>query len=327
MQKFMHGLNKVPKTIKLITMRKIYTIYLFKNLLTFSLVILITALAGTEVVAQDSTATPAKTKKKSYVKNTFEDNYLIDNQTVMVPVKGTLEFDINHRFGTTDHGFKDLFGLFSGANMRLGLSYTPIKNLQVGAGVNNHNMTVDANVKYALLRQTKDNSYPVSITYFGNIAMDTRSKNPSLPIVTTSDRFSFYNSLMVARKVTEAFSIQAAFNLTYFNNLEGYYDEAGVIQPKMKHEHLSLSFSGRYKITPKTSILVNYDQPLTQHPMNNPHPNLSMGAEFKTSGHAIQVFFGNYGYTLPQDNHFYNQNDYKKSQYVIGFNISRLWNF
>jgi hypothetical protein len=74
-------------------------------------------------------------------------------------------------------------------------------------------------------------------------------------------------------------------------------------------------------------LIANYDQPLTQHPMNNPNPNLSLGLDFKTSGHEFQLFAGNYGFILPQNNNMYNQNDYTKGQFLIGFNISRLWNF
>ncbi|OQP64226.1 hypothetical protein A3860_19810 [Niastella vici] len=283
--------------------------------------------SGNNLSAQDSTAAEPVVKKKSYAKNTFEGNYLIDNQTVMVPVKGTFEFDISHRFGTVNNGFTDLFGLFAGANMRLGFSYVPVKDLQVGFGVNNFNMQVDGSLKYALLKQTKDNAMPVSVTYFGNLAMDTRKKNASLPIVTFSDRFTFFNQVLVARKITEALSAQVGFSITHFNNIEGYYDKSNTIQLKMKNDHLAVCFSGRYKITPKTSIVANYDQPITQHAMNNPHPNISLGLQMQTSGHTFQVFAGNYGYTLPQDNNLLNQNDYTKGQFVIGFNISRLWNF
>src|ERR1035437_398331 len=139
----------------------------------FARVCLLIVLCGSlgNLMAQDSTAAPAEpvVKKKSYVRNTFEGNYLIDNQTVMVPIKGTFEFDIQHRFGTTDQSFTDLFGLFAGATMRLGFSYTPIKDLQVGFGACNDRMQVDGNLKYALLKQTKDGKMPVSITYFGNV--------------------------------------------------------------------------------------------------------------------------------------------------------------
>ncbi len=291
------------------------------------LLIVAASIGGTELMAQDSAVATPVVKKKSYVKNTFEGNFLIDEQTVMVPIKGTFEFDINHRFGTTDHSFKDLFGLFASANMRLGFSYTPLKDLQVGFGANNFNMQVDFSAKYALLKQTKDNKMPISVTYYGNAAMDTRERNASLNIVTTSDRFSFYNQIIVARKFSEKFSLQASFSDTHFNNVDGYYDGNNIIQPKMQSDNLTFSVGGRYKISPKTSIIVNYDQPLTQNPMDNPHPNLSLGLDMKSSGHDFQVFFGNYGYTIPQNNSVLNQNDFTKGQYVIGFNISRLWNF
>jgi hypothetical protein len=95
----------------------------------------------------------------------------------------------------------------------------------------------------------------------------------------------------------------------------------------LNNAHMALSFSGRYKLSGSMSLMANYDQPLTQHPMNNPHPNISFGIDMKTSGHEFQVFAGNYGFILPQNNNLYNQNDYTRGQFLIGFNISRLWNF
>src|ERR1700733_9386476 len=71
----------------------------------------------------DTTAAEPAVKKKSFVKNTFDGNYIIDNQTVMVPIKGTFEFDIQHRFGTVDNGFRDLFGIFFGANIMFSFNY------------------------------------------------------------------------------------------------------------------------------------------------------------------------------------------------------------
>ena len=277
--------------------------------------------------AQDSAVAKPAVKKVAYVKNTFEGNYLIDNQTVMVPIKGTFQFDINHRFGTVNNSFKDLFGLFSGANMRLGFSYVVIDKLQVGFGASNDRMQVDGNLKYALLKQTKNNKIPVSVSFFGNVVMDTRARNASLPIVNTTDRFSFFSEIMIARKISEKFSVQVAPTMSYFNNVEGYYDEKGQIQSKMNNMHIGISFVGRYKLTPSMFLIANYDQPLTQHPMDNPNPNLSLGLDFKTSGHEFQIFAGNYGFILPQNNNMYNQNDYTKGQFLIGFNISRLWNF
>lgn len=322
----MLGLNKVQKTIKYNTMKKYIIHFPSLQLRLLLLLLVATVITGAELKAQDATTAPV-VKKKSYVKNTFEGNFLIDNQTVMVPIKGTFEFDIQHRFATIDHQFTDLFGLFGGANMRLGFSYTPIKDLQVGFGANNFNMIVDGSLKYAVIKQTKNSSIPVSVTVYGLAAMDTRAKSDALPIVTTSDRFSFFNQLIVARKFSEAFSLQASFNYSHFNSVPGYFDANDIVQTATLNDHYSVSVGGRVKISPKTSIIVNYEQPLTQHPLNDVYPNISFGFDMKSSGHDFQVFFGNYGNTLPQYNSVFSTNDFTKGQYVIGFNISRLWNF
>ena len=99
----------------------------------------------------------------------------------------------------------------------------------------------------------------------------------------------------------------------------------GTIQPKMNNAHFAIAFSGRYKITDGTAIIANYDQPLTQHPMDNPHPNISFGIELGTQGHTFQIFLGNYQSIIPQQNNVFNQNDFLGSQYLIGFNITRRW--
>ncbi len=324
----MHGLNKELKTIKLIQMKKTISYQSMMHSLAYPLIVLVALLGTTQLIAQDSTIQDAPVvKKKSFVKNTFDGNHIIDNQTVMVPIKGTFEFDIQHRFGTVENGWKDLGGLFANANMLLGVSYVPIKDLEFGFGATNDRMQVVGTLKYALLKQTKDNKMPLSVTLFANSVMDTRAKNTSLPIVNVQDRFSYFSQLIIARKISENFSLQVAPSLSYYNNVEAFYTEENIIQPKTNNAHLAVSVSGRYKLTQGMSLMANYDQPITQHPMNNPNPNLSIGLDFATSGHEFQVFLGNYGYVLPQTNNVFNHNDFTKSQFSLGFNISRLWNF
>src|SRR5215213_5438610 len=78
--------------------------------------------------AQDSTAAPAEAPvraKLKPVKNTFASVWVIDNQTVMVPIKKTLEMDIMHRFGTVENGYDDFWGFFAPSNIRLGVNYSP----------------------------------------------------------------------------------------------------------------------------------------------------------------------------------------------------------
>lgn len=326
--------------------------------------------------AQDSTAetvTTTSTKPKP-VKNTFQSMWLIDNQTVLVPIKGTLEMDIMHRFGVvnvnqeTNYGWDNFFGFFDPSNIRLGLSYSPINKLNVGFGVTRTTATtasplgikgplLDGSAKYSIITQTKG-VYPVSVTYYGNAAYNT--KKGKTPFKYLSDRFSFFNQILIARKITDKLSIQIAPSLSHQNTVNGYYhalDSAGVkkeVLNEMKHNHFSISGSARYKLTDVTSLMLNYDQPLTKHKLNNPNPNLSFGVEFNTSSHSFQLFFTNYFYLNPQTNSLYNFNspvEYDdltkthpfrytddvnttkdesirvKRRYIIGFNITRLWNY
>ena len=274
-------------------------------------------------VAKDSTQPVTKVAKKKAVKNTFVSNWILDNQTVMVPVKGTFEMDIQHRFGIVNHGYKDLYGIYAPSNIRIGLSYVFRNNMQVGVGFTKDRLQWDLNGKYAIIKQTKG-KWPVSVTWFGNIVFDTRAKEN---FVHDGDRLSYFNQLNIARKITEKLSVQIAPSYSHYNNIDGYLDADGKIQRKMKNGHFAMAFMGRYKLTAKTTFMANYDQPLTQHPMNNPHPNISFGFEMATSGHAFQVFAGNYHNIIPQSNNFFNENDYTKGQFLIGFNITRLWNF
>ena len=126
-----------------------------------------------ELIAQDDTVTTSDAqavKKPKPVKNTFQSVWIIDNQTVMVPIKKTFEMDIMHRFGTVENGYEDFWGFFAPSNIRLGFNYSPANKLNVGIGVTKTTAAViphqsissvagpiwDAGLKYSIITQTKD---------------------------------------------------------------------------------------------------------------------------------------------------------------------------
>jgi len=284
--------------------------------------LLLLSLMGGSLSAQDDAATADMTTKKP-VKNTFESIWIMDNQTTMVPIKGTLEMDIQHRFGTVNNGYDDLWGIYSPSNIRLGFNYAPISKLNVGFGLTRDRMQWEVNLKYALLQQMQGGGMPVSVTYFANLAIDGRDKKF---FGTGTDRLSYFHQLIIARKVTDKLTLQVSPSLSYFNSVEGYLDENGEVQSKMKNAHIALAYMVRYKVSSLMAIIVGADQPLTAHPTNNPYPNICFGIEMNTSAHTFQVFAGNYHSIVPQMNNVFNQNDYKNGQFLIGFNITRLWN-
>ena len=325
--------------------------------------------AGSLRAQEDSVAAEAPVAKKAKpVKNTFQSVWIIDNQTVLVPVKKTFEMDIMHRFGTVDKGYEDFWGFFAPSNIRLGFNYVPINNLNIGIGVTKTTAAVipnqainsvsgplwDGNLKYSIITQTK-NKYPVSVSYYANVAYNTK-KDPNKDIYRYySDRLSFFHQVLIARKITNKLSVQVAPSLSHHNVSNGYFvklnDSTLKIKPDMKFDHFAVALSARYKLTDVTSVMVNYDQPITKHAQNNPNPNLSFGLEFNTSSHSFQVFFTNYFYLNPQINNLYNKNSpfgytqqyytkdaitgdpvlnersYEGNKFLIGFNITRLWNY
>jgi hypothetical protein len=333
------------------------------------------ALLNGSLLAQDTTATeatneePSAVAKVKPVKNTFQSVWIIDNQTVMVPVKGTFEMDIMHRFGTVDNKYEDFWGFFAPSNIRIGVSYVPVKKLNIGIGFAKTTATIipyqdkpssvggpfwDGNLKYSIITQTKG-KYPISASYYFNMGLNTKkdpaheiyrdtnsSGNKTTILGISSDRFSFFHQLIIARKITNKLSVQVAPSISHQNVVNGYFtllDSTKLkVNPTMKHNHFAIAASVRYKLTEVTALTLSYDQPLTKHVANNPNPSLSFGLEFTTSSHAFQLFFTNYYYINPQTNNLYNHNspfDYKDAtgkqinggKYLIGFNITRLWNY
>lgn len=258
------------------------------------------------------------------VGNTFESNWLIDNQTVIVPMKNTAQMDIQHRFGVVKNGYEDLWGFYAPSNIRLGLSYVPIDNLQVGAGITKDRLLWDVNAKYAILTEHGAKKSPVSVSYLVNMAVDTRDQEY---FANDMDRYSFFHQLMVARKITGNLSVQGYVSVSHFNAVDGYVTPDLEIEGEMENDHFAAGIMGRYKISDAFAFIGSYDQPITKHDRNNPNPNIAFGVEVATVMHAFQVFVGNYKWLVPQYNNVMNNNDFEDGGFLIGFNITRLWDF
>ncbi len=297
----------------------------------YILLLIVFGIALSQTFAQEAK------EKDTPVSSTFESGYLIDNQTVVVQDAKTLEFAIQHKFGNLDNGISDLFGIYSpGSNIRLGLDYVLVKNLQLGIGVTKKNIYTDFNAKWAVLKQTEKNKIPFSVTLYAVAAVDGRNvsafgtgkvvdtKGETLPTsVGFNERLSYFSQIIIARKFTDWLSLQAAASFTHYN-MVGWDNN---------HDLVGLHFNGRIKFSPQSSFIFNYDAPLKitdiseQIDYTEPKPNLAMGIEISTFTHTFQIFVSNVSGILPQDNMMWNQNNWKNQGIALGFNITRLWMF
>lgn len=259
------------------------------------------------------------------VRAPFASGILLDNQTTFIPTVKTLEYQIQHKFGTLDNGFSDLFGLYApGANIRMALNYVPMKNLQVGYGLSRVNMYSDFSVKYTILEQTRQNTIPVAVGIYGNMAIDGRPDESFGDNYSFTNRFSYFAQLIVGRRINDFVSVQANASFTHYN----------IVEPLMDHDKISVGFNGRVNFSPQSSILFQYDVPLkvkwiAEHRefLNPAKPNFGLGWEIRTSTHAFHIYLSSSDGMIPQHNAMFNQNDWTNGDLMFGFSITRYWGF
>ena len=265
--------------------------------------------------AQEKKDSIVASTKSKFERAAFESSALIESQTNVVNVKGTLEMTINHRFGivNTGPGANDGLGIWAPANIRFSLNYGITDRINVGFGTTKDSRLQDFNLKGAILRQTRDNKMPVSVTYYGDIAYDAR---PPENFVHSTDRWSYYNQIIIARRFNRSISFQVAPSISHMNYVEA----------PMKSDIVSIEMGARVKVTSTMAVLADYNYMYTKYDTNTTKPGMALGMEYSTGSHAFQLFITNYRSIISQYDAVYNQNDFfKGGKYCIGFNVTRLF--
>lgn len=265
--------------------------------------------------AQEKKDSIVASTKSKFERAAFESSALIESQTNVVNVKGTLEMTINHRFGivNTGPGANDGLGIWAPANIRFALNYGITNRINVGFGTTKDSRLQDFNLKGAILRQTRDNRMPVSVTYYGDIAYDAR---PPENFVHSTDRWSYYNQIIIARRFNRSISFQVAPSISHMNYVEA----------PMKSDIVSIEMGTRVKVTSTMAVLADYNYMYTKYDTNVTKPGMALGMEYSTGSHAFQLFITNYRSIISQYDAVYNQNDFfKGGKYCIGFNVTRLF--
>ncbi len=254
---------------------------------------------------------------KTYVTGTFKGVYIINTQSVEAPAKGALLFLIMHRFGKINDGAYNFFGL-DNATMRLGFDYGITNRLSVGIGRSTFEKTFDSHFKYKLLRQTDgNNKMPVTVDVFGGIYYTTL-KFSDKPYLNANYRTSYDGSLLIARKISEAFSFQLTPTLLHYNLVPKSTDKNNVFV---------LGLGGRMKVTKRMSVNAEYDYlPDGQINSYKRYNSLSAGIEIETGGHVFQLHVTNsQGMVEPL---FLGKTtgSWTKGSIFFGFNVSRVFN-
>lgn len=307
------------------------------NIKSFSLLVLFALPVA--LLAQETTSEPVKGFENSSiykilfplrtgeaVRNTFEHTTVINNSTTETNGKHSLDVAIQHRFGTMDK-FVDLYGVYAPSNIRLNFAYGLTKDVTIGFGSCKTKNTYDLNWKYKILQQS--DKFPVTLTYAGNVAamlVEKKDLSNSKGEFNQTSRLSYFNEIMISRKINSHLSVQVGGYMAYYNMLDSASFNG-------EHMFYGATAVARYKFSPQSSVLLEYSHPLNVDAMpvaTRPRPNLGIGFEVSTGNHQFQVFICNANGILNQNAKVYNINqldNFGIPAWLIGFNITRQWGF
>ena len=264
--------------------------------------------------------------------NPFKNKQLINAQTTVIP--DGFDFTIMHRFGKiglNDEFYKQFLGFDLPANVRFSLSYKMSDHAYIGIGRTKIGKTLDVEGKYVFLRQTNNNNMPVSVALYNNTGLNTDAYRGESPIAFFGDsitpfenkfahRFSYNTQLIISRRFNDKISLQLSPTFIYKNLVEGLEES---------HHTFVLPFSGKYQYSFGSAILFEYAYKLNNTSENKLDNPFSLGFEFGTAGHVFQVFMSNSYYI--RETNIYTEEPYnfydKPNEFVLGFNIRRVWWF
>jgi hypothetical protein len=224
---------------------------------------------------QNSTQTDGK------VTGTFKGSRLINGHSVETRERGNLDFIISHRFGRLNSGAYSLFGL-DDSNIRLGLDYAVTDRLTLGLGRNSLSKVYDGFIKYKILEQQNGRRpTPISLVWFSNMSITT-FRRPELPM-NFQRQLGFTHQLLIARQLNESLSLQLSPSFVHRNLVPLRTEENGLY---------ALGIGGRYKITSRTSLNVEYFYRMGEQ-VPDTYNALAIGFDIETGGHVFQLHLTN----------------------------------
>ncbi len=221
-----------------------------------------------------------------YTTATFKSLRVINGHSIEIPAPGVLQFVISHRFGRVNGGAYEFFGL-DDANMRMGFQYGMTPWLSLGVGRSSIAKTYDGLIKIKLLRQrTGVKSFPFTLTWVSGMAINgLRFTDPNRDNLFSS-RMAFTHQLLIARKMSDGFSIQLSPSLVHRNLVANIEAENDV---------WSIGLAARQKLSGSLAINAEYYYLLPGYTADNFQSSLSIGIDLETGGHVFQIMLSNSG--------------------------------
>lgn len=231
---------------------------------------------------------------------------------------GQLDFRISHRFGRINSGAYEFFGLDQ-SNVHFGLEYGIFNWMMIGIGRGTYEKTFDGFAKFTLLRQSSGARFmPVSVSLLSSAALKSvKWADPSRTNYFSS-RLSYVGQVLIARKISQVFSVQLSPSYVHRNLVATELDP---------NDLFSLGAGGRMKLTKRISLNAEY------YYLANPkkymsqkvYDPLSIGFDIETGGHVFQLIFTNSVAMIEKGFIGETTGSWSKGDIHFGFNISRVF--
>lgn len=254
---------------------------------------------------------------------TFKSTRVINGQSIEHVAAKHLNFVILHRFGEVNGGAYQLWGLDQ-ANIRLAFDYGISDRIQVGLARSSFGKTYDANLKIKLLRQTKGKGeMPVSVGYYGNVAVNTLEWDfPERRNYFTS-RMSYINQLIISKKFGDKLSLQIAPTAVHYNLVRRVSDPNTIF---------ALGTAASIKLNGSVRLNVEYCPRLNGRDVVGRSGQtfkdyLGIGFDIETGGHVFQLMLSNSIGMLEQHQVAETTGEWLNGGVRLGFNVSRTFSF
>ena len=255
----------------------------------------------------------------------FKSLKVVNFETTKLANKKDFYLVISHRFGTVKNGIYDLFGLDQ-AVTQFKFIYGVNEWLNIGVARSSNQKKYGIHAKYRLKYQEK-NGFPVSIVGYNLITANTSLKENAYPNISFEDRLSYTSQLLISRKINENLSILFAPSFIHENlATRSFVQENGTtVFYDEENNQFALGFGGRYKLSKRISLNIDYGLHLNRNEnsvYNNP---LSIGADIETGGHVFQVHFTNSQAMFEEGFITQAQGDWLDGDFFFGFNLVRVF--
>ncbi|RRO24970.1 DUF5777 family beta-barrel protein [Flavobacteriaceae bacterium 14752] len=291
------------------------------NKFYFSLCFIVTCWSG---LSQDLLASLDTITQPENKVSHFKGLKIVNFESTKLASQGDFYFVVSHRFSSITNGFDDFFGL-DNAVTQLKFIYGFTDWLNVGVARSSLDERYGIHAKYRIYEKNKD--LPIKIVGYHLVTANTALKDDDFPEIEFKDRLSYVNQIIISTAFTKDFSFEMAPTYIHQNLATRSIisqEETSTFVDQTHDEYL-LGLGGRYKISKRLSINMDYGIHFNRVSGSNFRNPLAVGLNIETGGHIFQVHFSNAQGMFEDAFISRATGDWSEGDIFFGFNLFRVF--